>query len=329
MKIHNFVKMATFGVVIVFSLALSTSAFAQAWLPPKGIGFFSIGGQGVDTSGHLFSDDIILEDGTNLGDEVDLGNISSRSIFFNADYGLTRRMALSGTLGIVQSKYDGLSPEDPSLDDGSYNGGLQDLSVDLRYSALRSRTFKLVPFAGLTVPTNDYETFGHTARGRNLNEFRLGANLGWQSRTVSPDFFIQARYEYAIVENVDQWGLNRDTASLSLGYFFTPAFQVTANGVYLNTRDGIDWLTDIHDENDFHTHDRAAKAQYTSAGIGMNFTLPSGLLLVFGYDTILDGENTHQSDAYTIGTSWAFGGGRQTYNEKRNAQLAAIRPSGG
>ena len=43
----------------------------------------------------------------------------------------------------------------------------------------------------------------------------------------------------------------------------------------------------------------------------------------------LDGEKTHQSDAYTIGTSWSFGAGRQTYNEKRNAQLAAIRPSGG
>jgi hypothetical protein len=301
-------------VGLVLLLGTPVAIEAQTWIPPRHEGTFYFAYMGLNVGDHLFSGDLIIDDGMggsiNLGDSVDFGDISGRTAAVGVDYSLTDRLAVAGAVAYVASKYDGIEPES-SIDDGSYRGALQDATARLRYMALR-RQFSITPFAGILVPTTNYEIIGHSALGRNLKEFQVGSNFGWVRRPFFPDLYIQARYQFAFVESVADQNLDRTDVALEIGYFFTPRFMARTFGFYRNTHGGLDWLTDINDTGDFHIHDQAAALEDLRVGVGVSYTVTGSMDLYASFSDVVDGKNTHAASALNFGLSYRFGGLKTT-----------------
>ena len=105
---------------------------AQAWLPVKGEGTFSISFQRVYTDGHF------LEDGSKLPGY----RTEARNAIVDLTYGITDSLSLSFTVPFVNVKY--LGPEEPFnlpdnvLDDGTYQGAITDLGFQFRYNFVES-----------------------------------------------------------------------------------------------------------------------------------------------------------------------------------------------
>lgn len=302
------------GVLLLF-LFLPSLTHAQAWVPAPGRGTLSLNYQYLDVQDHLFSSDVL--DGTAgrcgetfRGDRVFLGNISSQTLLLDADFGVTRRLAVSANVAYISSKYDGPCSEN-EIDDGNFHGTFQDVDIGARYMVLRS-PFALTPFVGAVIPTHDYETLGHSSVGRNLNEFRVGVSVGRDLGPFLTEGFVQVTYSRSFVENVQGFGLDRDNFNAEVGYFFTPRFSVWGLGRYANTHDGIDWFTDLRfapsgdKAENRPVHDRAAEAEYTRLGGGLAYTLLSDMTVHAVLIRTVSGDNTHSGTAFSLGTSWGF-----------------------
>ncbi len=279
--------------------------FAQAWLPPAGEGYVLLLYQSSDVGDHLLSTSI-LEDVDYGSRRFDFGDIDGRTAFVTADYGLSPRWALGGSLAHVESRYRGDEPDNLAVDDGAYHGGLQDVSLGVRYLALRGPTV-VTPSATVVIPTRDYETFGHVAIGKGLNELRLGLNAGRAFGLRRRQAYVEGAYSYAIVEKVEDIGLNRSNARLAFGYLPTAKLSLRVFSTWTKTHGGIDWVDDVHEEHEFQIHDQAAAAQEYDAGVGAAYVLGPELDLSLSLARTLTGENTHELTVVSIGLGYGFG----------------------
>lgn len=290
---------------IMLSVLLAPGlAYAQAWVPQPGQGFFTLEYQYTDVGDHLFSEDII-EDGANLGNSVNLGDIRGNSLAFSFDYGVFRKLAVSGSLPFISSKYSGEFPENPEVDDGNYHSEFQDLSLTARYMFNVER-FAVTPLFSAVIPTHDYETFGHTSVGRNIVELRPGIAMGRTLFPLIPSGYVQASYVYTFTEEIDGVGTDRSNMGLSLGYFITRSLGASVNGGLQIGHEGLDWAHDLHEEN-FDTHDRVAKASWFRLGGSLSYALMENLTLSLSAATTLWGENTHEATSVGLLTSWGIG----------------------
>ena len=81
------------------------------------------------------------------------------------DLGITNRIAASGSLGWISTKYDGNAPWNLDIDDGQWHSTFQDASAQVR-GVLLAKPVRLVPYVHYQFPTSSYATIGHAAPGR-------------------------------------------------------------------------------------------------------------------------------------------------------------------
>jgi len=305
-------------LTVWFALLAPANALAQgAWLPGKGearVGFLY---QSLKTGNHLFSGPVLFDVG--LGSKsVDFGTAYSQVVSADADVGVTDRLALTGRITFVSSKYvdggvDLLGPSnaESSLDDGTWHGDFQDGSIGARYLALDDGTWVLTPFISYGIPITNYGTIGHSAIGRRLKELQLGLHWGRiLSSSGAPFGYLQGTASHAFIEDVGDISLSRTNLQLGFGYFVK---SVTLNAwtLYQNSHGGLDWSRDLSAHNDhleetFDDHDRAAAEDFWRVGLGVSLPVSLGVDLHAGIGTTLWGVNTHEALTLTVGASWNF-----------------------
>lgn len=287
----------------------------QAWVMPDGQARISVAHVYSDVGDHLFSRDVTL-DGTNYSRSIYFGDIFSHTTVLDAEYGFTPEFTAGARLPYVQSRYSGGLPEDPAVDDGTYRGGFQDLSLTVRY-ALATQPLTITPRLTVVIPTNSYETLGHVAIGRALNEYHAGIFLGYLPAAISPDLVVQAGYDYAIVQvlhedspggdiNHSDLSTNYSSLMVDLGYFFSPFVFGSASLAYKATHGGLDWADDTDTEAGFHAHDRYADEDFLQLFGSISVDATDALTLRLGYTHTLWGSNTHELRSLVLGASWAI-----------------------
>ncbi|HVR29560.1 MAG TPA: hypothetical protein VMS86_08495 [Thermoanaerobaculia bacterium] len=297
------------SAVVGLLLAVPSPASGQAWTPAKGSGSVTLSFQYLEGADHLFSVDVTGKSFgggyVGRGRRADLGEVAGRSLALRVDYGVTDRLALGARLPYVWARYVGRIPH-PGVeaDDGSFHSGLQDLSVELRYKALDRRVV-VTPFVAYGTPASDYGTLGHASLGRGLDEARLGVYFGAPSSLFT---WVHASYSYAFVEEVLGVSTDRSDATLAVGYQRSQRLGMRLFGSHLDTRGGIDWLTDFDTGShagQFVHHDQLSRTEATLVGLGLTYS--RGLYDVdLSVSRAVDGENTHELTGSTLSLSWSF-----------------------
>ena len=172
--------------VVVFSAA-TPAAFAQAWVPPGGIGALTVVFQTIANTGHR------LHDGTMLRGF----DSASRGLLIEFDYALTDRLSVSASVPYLAAKYQGRSrafsccPQTVPV----LNHGWQDVNVTVRYNLLND-AFALTPSVSIGTPAHEYNYFGEAVVGRNLNEVRLTLDAGQRLDFISPRLSVSGRSSF-------------------------------------------------------------------------------------------------------------------------------------
>src|SRR5262245_6253011 len=182
---------------VIALLSAITQAHAQAWVPPRGEGSVSFVYQRINNTGHRLTNGFLVEGGQSL----DMG------IYVEAEYGLTRRLALTAGLPYVFAKYTDPNPPPPPipylpLDQcHCWQSGWQDFGFTARYNLIAG-TFALTPSLSIGAPSHRYNFRGEAALGRDLREVRAGIDVGKRLDAISRNLSVQGNYSYAFVEKV-------------------------------------------------------------------------------------------------------------------------------
>ena len=308
-------------VVLALVCAAPVTSFAQAWLPSKGEGSVSIGFQSFHVRWHLERD----------GSEQEESNIHIRNMTADATYGLTDKVALDFGIPYVASRFGALShpcpepvpgylpcapAESDTIDNGNYYGTFQDFRLNVRY-AMWNRGLALTPSLAVVLPSHGYETHGHAAPGRHLNELGLGLNAGRSLGPMRTNIYVHASYVYTIAQHLVHHDLdlhlNRSNADFEMGRALTPALTVRGFGSWQRTHGGLEWTDDLFASGSVHEeiHDRAARAGYWRLGAGAAFSVTESLDVNVSVLSTVSGRNTHKVGGFVFGTTWTFrrGGG--------------------
>lgn len=284
------------SVVICFCAALPQSGFTQSWVPPKGEGYFALSYSNLGTRDHLDA----------AGKKVDRGRIRGQTTLASFDYGLTSRLAVSGDVAHVFTKHNGLDRLHGPKDDGFWHGTLQDARIEFRYNLLRGSGVALTPFVGATIPTNSYNTLGHSAAGRNLHEVPFGLNAGGYLGPWLPKTFLQGRYSYAIVERVATMRLNRSHVDWDVGYIATERLALRFLGSMQRTHGGYRSAAEVPPAF-WLVHDNLLRQHVFRLGGGASFALGGPMEFYGTYYKTIWGRTTHSTSGLTIGLAWNFG----------------------
>lgn len=290
------------AVALAAGLFAVTSASAQAWVPQTNSGFFDITYARTSANHHLFSQNVTGETGGNsLGGFEEYSNIA----IFSGDYGITEHLAVRGDLAYVSAKYVGDDSGESGADDGEYHGTVTDFHAEFRY-AVNHKNFAFTPFAGVVIPTHQYETVGHAAPGRGLWQLPVGFGLGYVWPHEIHTTYIQARYAYAFLRHEGN-DLARSNAIVEAGTNLARWCSLRAVIGGERTHGGIDWATAEFDEEVFEAHDAEASSQSVSAAAGLSFAVNRTMTLSASYSQILGGANTVDTKTIWVGTTWNLG----------------------
>lgn len=253
------------SICIAFQIGVPSCGFGQgAWIPPKGVGSFSISYQNNFSDRHSFGDgrDYLMV----LGQKVtDNGGVRSQAAYLDFGYSFTDKLAVSFDLPYMQEKYlnpktfplgpDGLpntgfgphkfwDPSNPTIppvaliDNQQYHGGFQNLGFRVRYN-IATHPFMITPFLQYDVPSHAYPFYSHSVIGNRLAEFQIGTYVGG---LVARNFYLSGGYGLGFPQRV--LGISRTHHHLELegGTFVTErirAFgilhgQVTQGGTNLD-----------------------------------------------------------------------------------------------
>jgi hypothetical protein len=279
-------------------------AHAQAWLPPKGGGAVSM------TLGHYSFDGHFDGD----GNREPFGGTRAESIWVEGTYSLTDELAISVGLPFIATKLTGSFPEGVPLGpldkDRKYHGDFQDFRFELGFGLVQG-DFGVTPFVALGIPSHEYEYVGEAVPGKGLREVLVGLAAGRTLSPLLPQAYLHARYSYAFVETVDPEvdTLDRSNLDAELGYEPVSRLLLRVLARWQVTHGGLD-LADMRSHPDFfRTHDRAARTNYFNLGLGASFALTPSWDAYAIYIKTLSGENAHQSQSFSFGATFYFGGG--------------------
>jgi len=273
------------------------------------------------------------------GFEADYWSTDSHIALLSGDWVFAERWTVYGALPYVQKRFNpdpddpfGGGPHDPNypwwidyvppdkrfIDDGSFHGGLQDLSVGLRYLALDG-PLSVSAYVGYGFPTNEYPFFAKAAIGQNLWNLPVGVLLDYVP--YFSDWFFRGSLAYVFSEkpldvNVDYW-----LGYLSAGYWFKPQFAVN---VFLSAnyiRDGYVLPWSFTDDptygnfpEDFDTiewwqHDRLIRHRFVNAGVAFDYFVNNKYRLSGSYFTGISADQTNEVDrAFTFALTRYWGG---------------------
>jgi hypothetical protein len=240
-------------------------------------------------------------------------------------YGITDRLALSADLPYVVSKYMGVNPhrkvvggvDTPPdwrfIDDGDYHGTFADYRFDLRYQVLKGRAV-LTPFVAAVIPSHSYTYFAHSAAGRHVHEYLVGASFGDVLDPLVPNAYMQARYSYAFAERILGVHHDRSNLDLALGYFLTPSLDVRAIGSLGYSHGGILLFASETPEGQalrrsiyWPHHDQIGKERYVNVAGGVGYALTGNVDVYASYVATVWGENGHKiKNGINVGFAWGF-----------------------
>ena len=284
--------LASLALLLVFGGA----AQAQAWLPEQGHVMFST----------AFSDNLNKKHYLPNGDEVDVGHTRTRSVSLSAMYAPTDRWMIAVGVPYVEARYRGSRPHPVDIDDGDYHGSITDLHLVLHFQAL-TEPLALAPYIGVVVPLEDYETLGHAARGRGLQEQWLGFYVGKSLDPWIRGTYMQARYNYAFVERVAGIAHDRSNADLEVGWFITPQWSVRALFSAVNTHGGIPVPVPVTHPL-FQFHDQLAAEKLRNVGAGVSWSMSDSTDFYLVYLQSVRGESAHKLDTgLTLGFNYMIG----------------------
>lgn len=285
---------------LLIAIAPLNSIHAQAWLPLRGEGQLTVTYENIYVRDHF----------DYTGKRFDGGPIRTNTVVSTFEYGLTDKLTLDSQLTHVTSKYEGFVapvPHGPP-DTGVYHPTFQDAVVGVRYN-VTSRHLFVTPFVAAVIPTHHYETRGHSAVGRDLGELQVGVNVGRDLEEIIPRTYFQARYSYAFVQNVEQFGLDRSNVDWEFGYYAKPRLSLRFTGSWQYTHSGLRYPLD-QNIPDFHElHDRAAKSGFVRFGGGFTVTLTRNIDLHADFGNTFRGTTTHGARGLSLGISWRFSRG--------------------
>lgn len=279
---------------------------AQAWLPEKGHGSFSVAYQDLYIHYHTDSH----------GDKSVPGTIDNHSVFLDFDYGLSDRWALSIGLPYKSNRYRG-APHPPVIDDhgenfiddGDYHDGWANWNLSLRYQ-WRDGPWAITPFVSYGSPSHDYSTYAHSAFGTGQTRFEVGINTGHRFGPPMQNVYFYGSYGYSMMEVVDHRRVNHSTLTLELSYFLTPRVSARLLMVGQKTHNGLDFPADYPPPRNgdyFFHHDQNVRNDFVNVGVGLNYQHNDRYGLFANYGQTLWGENAHLIDsAVTVGISRNF-----------------------
>jgi hypothetical protein len=301
---------ATAGLLSL--IAFAGPLRAQAWLPPAGEVFFSLGYANTFASKHY------LGTPNNPGDtvETDRGQMRAQTFHAAIGYGITNRLELSVGIPFVTGRYvkTGIGNPHPGsdADDGDYHGTFQDFRIQALYQALLEPV-ALAPFVAAVIPSHSYTYLAHSAVGRDLHEYLVGVHFGADLGRVLPGAYAQATYSYAFVERVLDIHHDRSNAALDLGYYMTPSLgaRFLATGFY--THGGVTFrsqsdLSPASLSNPiFVHHDQIGHDSGLSVGGGVQYQLTPLVDVYATYmRTVLGHGGIKIDHGISFGFSWGF-----------------------
>lgn len=286
-------------IASVLVLCAPGIASAQAWLPDRGAFNTSLVYNNVLNKQHWLPN----------GDTVDVGHTRSETLAFLANYGVTDRLMVSGSLPYVTTKFYGTNSHGgaPGLDvdDGDEHSAFTDLRVGVHYQLLE-RPFALAPFVAYVWPISDYYTRGHAAQGRDLEELILGFAAGKSLDPWIRRSYAQLRYSYGFVEELMDVAHDRSNLNLELGTFVTQRWNVALYGAWQWTHGGIN--VPVPQSNQyFLVHDQLAADEFFNAGFGTGFSITPEITAFAAYMYGFSGENGHRmNQGVTVGFTYGF-----------------------
>lgn len=306
----SYLALATLTLVV---LGVASRASGQAWVPPAGVGSVSLSVQTIRNTGHLLTGGSVLDDGKSI----------DASVYIDADYAVTDRFSVAVGIPFVFAKYIGPNPTPfaPQAVDvcRCWQSGWQDVSFIARYSVVNTRAFALTPSVAVGAPSHDYNYRGEAALGRDLKELRLAVDVGRRLDAISPKLSLQARYAYAIVEQVLDIPNNRSNASVEGAFQLTRRFSARGSLLWQHTHGGLqlgvppplaapgDLLApgEVNTPEREAQHDRLLKDNNWHVSGGVAYSLPQIDLFV-SYVEYVKGTDAHAGRAFTAGVSWPF-----------------------
>ena len=183
----------------------------------------------------------------------------------------------------------------------------------------------VTPFLEVVIPTHHYVTFGHSAPGRYLREYHVGADVGRLLNPILPHAYFDLRYTYSFVQNLDNMNIDRINGDLEVGYFLNPSISIRGLGAVQKTLGGLE--SPVSPDNPlFPDHDRLERGHYSRIGGGVTFSLPRNLDLYILVVSTLSGKNVQAFTAPAVGISWNFQSRKARELQDQNLRVANPTP---
>jgi hypothetical protein len=306
---------AVLAALAPLTLAAPVPLQAQsAWVPFGGEANLSFDFHSLDYGGHYDETGAQLEG---------VGETQSFYAIVKFEYGLTDRLAVTGRLPYVASRYTGALDEpilvsilekyeefrqiDPtaavSVDTGDYYGELQDFVFTLRYN-LFERGLTVTPVLGVIVPSHDYRTVGEAAAGQGLKVLQAGVNVGRLLDPLLPKAYVHSRYTYSFVEEYRDIPLDRSTAEFEVGYGILPTVVVRGLANWMTTHGGLTFLESLEDLSLFLQHDRLLASSHWHLGAAATVTLTNAFDLDASFFKFVTGRTARYGAGFSVGLTW-------------------------
>lgn len=254
----------------------------------------------------------------------EFGEITLRSAYFELDYGLTDRLALTVTLPYKSNRYVGDQPHDPRLllddhgedflDDGEYHSNWGDAGVNLRW-LWRSDPIAVTPFVGYYRPASNYPLFTETQAGTGQWRVDVGLNAGGRLGPPTRNLFWQAGFAYSYMEKTHPSDAparraNHSLLNVELDWMATPRLTTYLTLTRLtphNALEFVDVVSGGFSTDLFYWHDRLLPWEYTTWALGMSYQASEALMLLASYGRTQTISFGHIYDpALTFGISRSF-----------------------
>ena len=258
--------------------ASTTSAFAQAWVPPAGLGSVTVAVQNLDYSGHRVTDGTFFPVGRSVHNLIDI----------EADYAITDRLSVRAGIPFVFAKFVDPNPLPPFVpflpvdDCRCWQRGWQDLGFAARYNLVNG-AFALTPSVSVGVPSHEYNFRGEAALGERLRELRIAVDAGQRLDAISPKLSVQGRYSYAFVEQVLDLPNNRSNAAIESEYLITRrlaarvllSWQRVHGGLRLGSPSGVPFLPpgEVDTPERLSEHDRLLRDNNFRLGASVAYSM--------------------------------------------------------
>ena len=269
---------------------------AQAWMPEAGTTSFGVSYTNTFDTKHY----------TNTGTEVDAGHVRIYTYGLAASYSPTQRIMLNAILPLVNSMYHGPDPHPTEVDNFHYHATFTDLRLEAHYQ-LMLEPVAIAPFIAYTFPTHTYETLGHAAPGRGLDETWLGVAIGKSLDAWIPRTYVQSRFTYAVVQHVQGISHDKENIDFDVGYYVTPDVSVLGFVQWQQTLGGIRFSHPPQPSDPlFPYHDQLVATGFTNVGMGGAWDYSDHSTLSVQYLESIKGSNGHKID-HQISFAYSYG----------------------